>query len=312
MYKENRIAVVIPAFNEEKYIAEVLQTLPNFVDSIILVDDCSTDDTCNVATNVGDPRLKLIKLPENQGAGHAMIVGYREALEVKSDIIVKMDGDGQMHPDYIQELLDEIIDGQYDYSKGNRFMGWNSLEQMPRNRVFGNFVLTFLTKLASGYWQIFDVENGYTAIRASALEKINLDQIATDHFFINDMLVHLNIENSRVKDVAMPSIYGTKQSTIVMWRAILLFPIMLVRRFFFRIFRKYVIFNFHPISLFLFSGLLLFGFGFLIGLYLLGRNIFSGGGATPTGLVMISVVPLFLGFQLLLQAIVLDIQETPK
>ena len=222
-----------------------------------------------------------------------------------------MDGDGQMLPQYLSSLLDAIIDQDYDYAKGNRFLAGESLAGMPRHRLLGNVVLTFMTKLASGYWHIFDPQNGYTAIKADALRILNLDKIHKRYFFENDMLVHLNFFGFRVKDVAIPSQYGEEESGINLVQVSSTFPFLLLRRFLRRIYQKYVLRDFSPIALFLFLGLPLFLWGFVFGVYIWIKSYMTGHPAL-TGTIMLSLLPLILGFQLLLQAFVLDVQETPR
>lgn len=311
MYKGHRIATVIPAHDEAPHIGQVITTMPDFVDRIIVVDDCSLDHTTEAALAAGDNRVVALRTPSNQGVGGATIAGYGKAIELGSDIIVKMDGDGQMAPEYLSSLLDAIVEQEYDYAKGNRFLAGGSLAFMPKHRLFGNVVLTFMTKLASGYWHIFDPQNGYTAIKAEALNALDLSTIHRQFFFENDMLVHLNFLGRRVKDVPIPARYGQEQSDLNPVKVGLTFPVLLLRRFFSRVYQRYVLRDFSPIALFLFLGLLLFAWGFLFGLFLWVRTTVTGT-ATPTGTIMLALLPLILGFQLLLQAIVLDIQETPK
>jgi glycosyltransferase involved in cell wall biosynthesis len=311
MYKGHRITVVVPAHNESRHIGDVIRTMPGFVDHIFVIDDCSKDDTLEVAAASGDPRVAAIKTPENRGVGGATIIGYRRGLEVASDILVKMDGDGQMDPELLTALLDPLIEEGYDYTKGNRFLSGESLAQMPRHRLLGNIVLTFMTKLASGYWNIFDPQNGYTAIKAGALKSINLNRVHERFFFENDVLIQLNFHRYRVKDIDIPARYGDEVSDIKLTRIIFTFPWLLLRRFFHRVYQKYVLRDFSPIALFLFLGLILFSWGFLFGIYLY-IHTRQTGLPTPTGTIMFSLLPLILGFQLILQAIVLDIQETPK
>ena len=311
MYKERVVTAVLPGYNEANHVGQVIQTMPEFVDYIVVVDDCSKDGTVEAATGAGDSRLIVLATPTNQGVGGAMVMGYRRAMELDSDIIAKMDADGQMDPAYLSSLLDAIIEQGYDYAKGNRFLASESLGVMPRHRLFGNIVLTFLTKMASGYWHIFDPQNGYTAIRAVALRVLDLEKIHKRYFFENDMLVHLNFFGFRVKDVAIPARYGQEESNISIFKVGTTFPLLLVRRYFHRIYQKYVLRDFSPIALFLFLGLILFFWGTLFGLYLWIKTAISGI-ATPTGTIMLALLPLVLGFQLLLEAIVLDVQETPK
>lgn len=311
MYNGFRITAVIPSHDEARHVGLVINSMPPLVDHVIVVDDCSRDDTFHVATACGDPRLVVLQTQKNQGVGGATILGYRKALELGCDVIVKMDGDGQMLPEHLPALLDAIVTHNYDYAKGNRFLASESLAFMPRHRLFGNIVLTFMTKLASGYWNIFDPQNGYTAIKADVLALLNLDAIHKRFFFENDMLIHLNFFSCRVKDISIPALYGDEKSDISFFKVSVTFPLLLLRRFFRRVYQKYVLRDFSPIALFLFLGLILFGWGALFGVYLWIESQITGH-LTPTGTIMLSLLPLILGFQLLLQAIVLDIQETPK
>jgi glycosyltransferase involved in cell wall biosynthesis len=311
MYNGHRITTVIPAHDEARHIGQVIKTMPEFVDHMIVVDDCSEDDTSQVALSCGDSRLVLLKTPTNLGVGGAMVLGYRRAMELESEVIVKLDGDGQMAPEYLPLLLDAIVDQDYDYAKGNRFLAGESLAFMPRRRLIGNIGLTFMTKLASGYWNIFDPQNGYTAIKADTLRLLNLDAIHKRFFFENDMLIHLNFFGCRVKDISIPARYGEEKSDLSVFKVSVTFPLLLLRRFFYRVYQKYVLRDFSPIALFLFLGLILFGWGALFGIYLWIESQITGR-LTPTGTIMLSLLPLILGFQLLLQAIVMDIQETPK
>jgi len=232
MYKDKTIIVVVPAHNEACHLAQVIGTTPDFVDHVIVVDDCSQDATCEAALACGDSRLMTLKTPSNQGVGGAVILGYRKSIELGADVIVKMDGDGQMLPEYLSTLLDPIIDHGYGYAKGNRFLASDSLEQMPTRRLLGNIVLTFLTKLASGYWHIFDPQNGYTAIEVDVLRSLDLDAVHKRFFFENDMLVNLNFRNVRVKDVAIPARYGEEESDISVFRSGLTFPLLMLTRYF--------------------------------------------------------------------------------
>jgi glycosyltransferase involved in cell wall biosynthesis len=311
MYRGHRIAAVLPAHNEALHILGVIRSLPESVDHIIVVDDCSGDETFNVASESGDARVITIRTPSNQGVGGATITGYMKALEINSDVIIKMDGDGQMDPAYLPALLDCLIEQNYDYAKGNRFLSGEALAFMPRHRLIGNILLTFLTKLASGYWHIFDPQNGYTAIKSETLRRLNLNRIHKRFFFENDMLIHLNFSGFRVKDVSIPARYGREVSDLNPFKIGVTFPLLFLRRFFYRVYQKYVLRDFSPIALFLFLGLLLFGWGFAFGIYLWIKSMITHD-LTPTGTIMLSLLPLILGFQLLLQAIVLDIQETPR
>jgi len=311
MYKSHTVAAVVPAHNEAPSIAQVINSMPDFVDHVIVVDDCSQDGTPEVALACKDTRLLVLKTSENIGVGGATVLGYLKAIELGNDIIAKMDGDGQMQPKYLSSLLDAIIEDGFDYAKGNRFLVAESLAFMPKHRLLGNIVLTFLTKLASGYWHIFDPQNGYTAIKAKTLRSLELSTIHKRFFFENDMLVRLNLFGHRVKDIGIPASYGEEISDVNPFKIGVTFPLLLLRRFLYRVYQKYVLRDFSPIALFLFLGAILFGWGLLFGMYIWLESIITGR-LTPTGTIMLSLIPLILGFQLLLQAIVLDIHETPK
>ena len=311
MYRGRSIGVVIPAYNVVRSIRKVIEGIPEWVDRVIIVDDASRDETLEAARGIASNRLIVLHHEVNQGVGGAMVTGFRRALEEGVKIAVKMDGDGQMDPGYLPALLDTVTIQGYDYAKGNRFLHTAALSTMPRHRLFGNFILTFLTKLTSGYWNVFDPQNGYLAIRRDALAQLNLDRIAKRFFFENDLLINLNILGFRVKDVAIPALYGDERSNIKISRILSSFPVYLFRRYWYRIYQKYVLRDFSPVALFLFLGLpfLFWGLGF--GVYTWWRSWMFGEIAT-TGTVMLSVLPFLIGFQLILQAILLDIQATPK
>jgi glycosyltransferase involved in cell wall biosynthesis len=311
MYKNRRIAVVVPAYNEARHVGQVIRTVPEFVDHVIAVDDCSGDGTLDAIRACAGARLTALSTPSNQGVGGATMLGYAKALELGCDVVVKMDGDGQMAPEHLPLLLDAVVEQGYDYAKGNRFLAGDSLARMPRHRLLGNVVLTFVNKLASGYWHVFDPQNGYTAITCEALRRLDFRGIHRRYFFENDVLIALNFHNARVRDVGIPARYGDEHSDLNPFHAGVTFPLLFIPRFWRRIYQKYVLRDFSPIALFLFLGLLLFAWGVLFGAYHWARSVMTGV-ATPTGTIMLAVLPLILGFQLILQAVVLDIQETPK
>lgn len=311
MYKHTAIHVVVPAYNEEAHIGGVLAGIPPWVDRVVVVDDCSTDGTARIVEACGDPRVVLLRTPHNLGVGGAMVLGYRHALDGGADVIVKMDGDGQMPADALPALLDAIVERGADYAKGNRFLQRELVHRMPLERVLGNVVLTFLTKLASGYWNVFDPQNGYTAVRASALRVLPLDRLHQGFFFENDMLVRLNVHDFRVVDVPMGPVYNAEQSHLSIPTVLSTFPLLLVRRFFHRVVEKYVLRDFSPIALFLFVGLASLAFGMILGVSLWLHSYWNGV-PTPTGSIILTLLALVVGFQLCLQAIVLDIQATPR
>ena len=311
MYKDKCIAVIIPAYNEEGFIGQVIAEVPSLVDHIVVVDDASSDATHARVKELSDPRVILLRNSTNLGVGGSTVNGYRKALELGSDIIVKVDGDGQMPLDYLTNLLDAIVEEGYDYAKGNRFLESTALKRMPKIRLLGNALLTFLTKLASGYWHVFDPQNGFTAINACCLKMIDLGRVHKRYFFENDMLVQLNIHNFRVRDVPMPTIYGNEKSGIRISSILFTFPWLFLRRFLYRVYQKYILRDFSPIALFLGLGSLLMEWGMGFGIYLWIKSILTHV-QTSTGTVMLAVLPLMLGFQLVLEALVLDIHETPR
>ena len=311
MYKGKTVTIVVPAYNVAPHILQVIKTMPEFVDRIIVVDDCGTDDTSKILCQVTDTRVLVVKHATNQGVGGAMVTGFKRAIQDGAELIVKMDGDGQMNPEHVHELLDPLIHDGYAYAKGNRFLDNTQLKEMPTHRLVGNYALTFMTKLASGYWHVFDPQNGFVAVKAEALRRMDLDHLAKRYFFENDMLVHLNIFGVRVKDVAIPARYGDEKSSMSISKVLITFPYYLWRRFWYRIYQKDVLRDFSPVALFWVTGLSLFTWGFLFGAYTWGKSTFLHQIAS-TGTVMLSVLPLVLGFELILQAIILEIKESPR
>jgi hypothetical protein len=240
-----------------------------------------------------------------------MITGYRHALELGADIVVKVDGDGQMDPTYLIPLVEPILAGEADYTKGSRFFYTRQLRQMPFVRRVGNLGLSFLTKASSGYWDIFDPTNGYTAVHRRVLEVLDWHNIDRRWFFETSMLIELNLARAVVRDVQIPAKYANERSSLSATGALVRFPRKLLGAFFRRIWMQYFVRDFSPVSLFLVSGTFLSLFGILWGLAHWVRSSQTGIEAS-TGTVMIAVVPLILGVQLLLQAVSLDIQNTPK
>ena len=310
MYKDLKIAVVIPCYNVEKHIRAVVKGIPSFVDKIIAVNDASIDQTAKALEDINDPRLTIFHHSMNQGVGGAVLTGFQQALRDGSDILVKMDGDGQMDPFYLPALLTPLVEG-FSYAKGNRFLHSTELNQMPFLRKWGNFCLTFLTKMTSGYWHIFDPQNGYWAIKASDFPILDLSKIHRRFFIENDMLVQLNIFSLRIKDVPIPARYGNEKSSMKLYKIVLSFPFFLINRLIYRFYQKYILRDFSPIAMFVIAGLPLFFWGLGFGLYGWWKSITTNSVAT-TGTVMLSVLPFLIGFELLLQGIILDINETPR
>jgi glycosyltransferase involved in cell wall biosynthesis len=311
VYREQRIVVAIPAYRAEGTITEVVQTLPAFVDNIIVVDDCSPDRLFDVASALPEPRLILLRHEKNRGVGGAMVTAYERALELGCDIVVKMDADGQMDPERLSELLDAMLNGNFDYAKGNRFLHRGALSAMPRHRLLGSLALTFMTKMASGYWHIFDPQNGFVACRTAMLQRLELRRIACDYFFENDMLVHLNVLGARVIDVPLPARYANEVSSMRISRIITSFPGRLFCRYWWRIYERYTLRDFSPIVPFLMSGILLCTWAIIFGGYMWFQS-WQTGVVASTGTVMLTALPLILGFELLLHAMLLDIYSTPR
>jgi len=311
MYKGRRVAVVIPAFDVAPHIGGVIGGIPELVDDVIVVDDAARDKTAEIVSGLRDPRVTLVRHERNLGVGGAVVTGFRVALERKADLVVKLDGDGQMDPAHLPALLDPIVSEGYAYTKGNRFLHADELRAMPRTRLFGNFVLTFLTKLASGYWHVFDFVNGYLAIDAAMLQRIPLQRLAQRYFFESDMLIHLNVFRARVRDVPMPARYGDEGSAMRIRHVLLTFPLFLVRGFWYRVYERHVLREFSPVAVFWVLGALLLTWGTAFGAATWIASIALGRVAT-TGTVMLAVLPFILGFQLVLQAILTEIQESPR
>jgi dolichol-phosphate mannosyltransferase len=311
MFEGQRVAVVMPAYNEAAHVGGVIQRMPDYVDLIIVVDDRSTDGTVAAAQAAGDGRVHVVTNKLEQGVGGATVTGMQQALEAQADLIVKVDGDGQMDPQRIAELLRPLVADGYDYAKGNRFLHTDALKQMPKLRLLGSFALTFLTKLASGYWHLFDPQNGFIAARATALRQIDLNSLARDFFFENDMLIRLNVLGCRAKDVAIPAHYGDEESHLRIERILLTFPIYLARGLARRIWEKYVVRDFSPIAVFWLVGVPLLTWGTCFGAYRWFLSWWFGHPAS-TGTVMLSVLPFLLGFQLVLEAIIQEIRESPR
>jgi glycosyltransferase involved in cell wall biosynthesis len=313
MYRDLRIAMVVPAYNEEKLIAKTVTTLPSFVDTIIVINDGSTDETSKIINNLAKKNKKVVPIHNdpNIGVGASLVVGFKEALALESDLVGVIAGDAQCNPTYIQGMVDTLLDHNLDYVKANRFVHLKDLEQMPKLRQFGNIFITLLGKFATGYYSIFDSQNGYGIFRRTTLEKLPLDRIGKRYDYENTLLIALSIMGARIKDVPVPAIYGEETSTIPLFKTATRALAVLWRGFWQRMYFKYVVVNFHPIALFLFSGILLTCFGLGFGLYILILKVTTG--LSPSsGAVMLSVLPLILGFQLLLTTIVMDMNNEDR
>ncbi|MFQ6101428.1 MAG: glycosyltransferase family 2 protein [Anaerolineae bacterium] len=310
MYKGARVGVVVPAHNEERLIGQVLETMPDFVDRIVVVDDCSQDRTYEVARGYHrqwGEHLGVIRCQENRGVGGAILTGYRRALELDLDVVAVMAGDAQMDPAELAQVIEPVIKGEADYAKGNRLFTGEAWTQMPRYRYFGNNVLSMMTKIASGYWHVADSQAGYTAISLRALKMLDLDHISNGYEFENSMLIHLNVFNLPVTNVAVRPIYGIgEKSGIRLWRIIPSMSWYLTKGFFWRLKEKYIIRDFHPLLLFYATGLLLCPLGLLLGLYLVIYRLLVGM-ASATSAMFAAFISIS-GLQFLLFAMWLDME----
>lgn len=313
MFSNNSIAVIIPTFRGRRYLEKVIKGLPDFVDHIIVVDDKCPERSGEIASDLAknDPRIKVIFHEVNMGVGGAMITGYKKALDLGCDIMVKMDSDDQMDPAYLPNLIKPIIKKKAGYTKGNRFVDFDALRKMPFMRLVGNSILSFLVKACSGYWNLMDPTNGYTAISSHALKKINLDKLEKRFFFETDMLIRLNIFNVVVRDIPIPARYGNETSNLSIRRTLLEFPFLLIKGLLKRFVLKYLIFDFNMASVYVLTGAPMLLWGLFYGLYKWIVNAIHQV-PTPTGTIMLSVLPLILGTQFIIAAINIDINSIPE
>lgn len=311
MYKDQKVCVVVPCYNEEILILRVIKTMPQFVDHIVVVNDCSTDNTEKVVRSLqGESefkeRLILVNHEKNCGVGAAIGTGYKWARDNKTPVTAVMAGDAQMDPNELQTIISPVINGESDYVKGNRLFYPGALKIIPKYRFFGNSVLSFLTKIASGYWHITDSQTGYTAISLDALETIDIDEIYPRYGMPNDLLVKLNIHEFRVMDVPIKPIYNIgEKSGIKLRKVIFSISLLLIRLFFKRLWNKYILLDFHPLVLFYLCGLIFLPLGFFSLSGIAAYSIIIGA-RIPSGVVAIISLILFFGLQLLLFAMWFD------
>lgn len=263
MYKGKTVCVVVPAYNEEKLIGRVIETMPDYVDKIVVVDDKSTDKTAELVRNYAgqsNDRIVLIQHSENQGVGGAIVTGYKWARDNKMSVTTVMAGDAQMAPEDLPSLLDPVVGGEVDYAKGNRLFTGNAWQLIPKMRYLGNSYASLLTKVASGYWHVADSQTGYTVINLWALEILDLDGIYKRYGMPNDILVKLNIYNFRVRDIPVKPVYNIGEKSMMKARKIMItLSWLLLKDFLYRLKEKYIIRNFHPLIFF-------YLFGFFFGL----------------------------------------------
>lgn len=307
-----RIAVIIPCFRVNKYILDVISGIGSEVWRIYVVDDkCPEDSGIYVEENCQDQRVVVLWHEFNQGVGAAVMTGYRAAIADGAEVIVKVDGDGQMDPSLIPNFIDPILAGEADYTKGNRFIDLEKIREMPKARLFGNTVLSFMTKLSSGYWDLFDPTNGYTAIHADVARHLPFDKISSRYFFETDMLFRLNTLRAVVVDVPMNAKYEDEVSSLKISKIVGEFLVKHVRNFSKRIFYNYYLRDMSLASIELPIGILLLSFGVSFGgwhWFIAIRESIT----TPVGTVMLSALSILMGLQLVLAFLAYDISAVPR
>lgn len=307
------IAIVIPCYNVANHIEEVIRTIPPEISFIIAVNDCSQDATEERILTLAsrDARIIYLKHEKNLGVGGAMITGYQKSQELECDITIKMDGDGQMDPANIPQLIQPIIDNKADFVKGNRFRDLKALRAMPISRRIGNMGLSFMIKAASGYWNIFDPTNGFTAIRNTTLSVLSFNRMHRRYFFETSVIIELYHADAVIQDVPMKARYGNEKSNLSRTRSLIEFPPKLFVAFIRRILLRYFLYDFNVASLYLLVGIPLFLYGCIFGLETYEKftplNI-----PAPTGTIMLATLSIILGFQLLISAISYDVGNFPK
>lgn len=302
------LAVIIPAYRAAETIGAVVGRIPSYVEWIIVVNDASPDRLDEAIARIPDPRLVPLRHERNRGVGGAMVTGYRKAVELGADLIAKIDADGQMDPEYLDRFVRLMTVHHCDYVKANRFGHIESLPSMPKIRLFGSLALTFLTKFASGYWNVFDPQNGYVMITRRMLRRLDLDRIDPGYFFENSMLINLNILRARIGEIYLPARYGNEISSMKLSRIIRDFPVKLARGWLFRIYHKYIFRSLSPFAPLLVFGILAMAWGSIWGGLAWHKSIATGIPAT-TGTVILALLPLLLGWSALLQALILDVQD---
>ncbi len=309
---KTKIAVVIPCYRVKAHIQALIESILHKVDSIYVVDDKCPESTGLFVEEkfAKENNVNVIFHDQNQGVGGAMISGYKAAIENNDDIVVKMDGDGQMDAQFLNRLINPILKEKADFCKANRFYDLIALDQMPWVRRIGNLGLSVLTKAASGNWHISDPTNGYIAISTQALKQLNLDALSKNYFFETSMLIQLNIIRAVIIDIPIPAKYDNEQSSLSIRKTLLTFPFKLTSGLFYRLFWRYFIYDINAVTIFLILGTIIFASGVSFGAY---RWILGGiqGVVQTAGTVALAFLPTLLGFQMLLQAILLDVIDRP-
>jgi glycosyltransferase involved in cell wall biosynthesis len=308
MLEGKSLAVVVPAFDEEQLVATTIRGIPDFVDRIIVVDDASRDGTADAARGAGDARVDVVTHERNAGVGAAIVTGYRRAVEQGADVVCVMAADNQMDPDDLEGIALPVVRGEVEYAKANRLVSGQAWEVIPRSRYLGNAMLSFLTKIASGYWHIADSQSGYTAASREILDQLDLERIYPRYGFPNDMLVHLNVWNARVRDVTARPVYNVgEKSGIKIRKVVPRISWLLIKGFFWRMREKYVIRDFHPLVFFYVLGFLMTVLGLALGIVEVVLRFM--GNAVSVGTVVLVALLLIFGSQFTLFAMWFDMES---
>lgn len=315
MYKDKKISLVIPAYNEQKLIRPTLENVPDLIDKIYVIDDGSTDNMVEVVQEciAQDQRIVLIQHEKNMGVGQAVITGYKKSSADEYDIAVVVGGDNQMPLDEVSKFLDPLVDKDVHYTKGNRFLLFDATrEKMPKIRLIGNIIITALTKMSSGFYKLMDVVDGYTAITKEAIDLIDWKKAWKGYGYPMDFLIRLNAHGLKAKDIPRRPIYlkGERQSQIKGLRYALRVSPMLIRGFFWRLLNKYIYRDFHPLVFFYLIGMVLFPLGLLFGIYLVYSQIIGVGVTGPRAILCALLI--ITGLQFLLFAMLFDMEESNK
>jgi glycosyltransferase involved in cell wall biosynthesis len=309
MLEGKAVAVVVPARDEEALVAVTLGGIPDFVDRVYVVDDASTDGTMERARAVADPRVAVIRHDRNEGVGGAIVTGYRRALADGADVACVMAADNQMPAEDLVHLVTPVVRGEVDYAKANRLFTGEAWRVIPRSRYLGNAILSLLTKVASGYWHVADSQSGFTAVSREMLERLDLERLYRGYGFPNDMLVHLNVWNARVRDVPSRPVYDVgERSALRIRRVVPRISWLLLKGFLWRLREKYVIRDFHPLVFFYVFGIVLTAVGLALGIVVAVLRIFSGNELTAGTAVLVALL-LISGTQFTLFAMWFDMES---
>lgn len=314
LLQNKKVAIVIPYYNASEKIIEVIKKIPDFINYLIVVDDCGNQPLPKdaILLNINNyTQTIFLKNECNLGVGGATKSGFSKALELNLDIVIKVDADDQMDLKYLPFLIEPIVSKKADYVKGNRFRDFKALKRMPIVRRFGNLVLSFMIKISTGYWNVFDPTNGYFAVKVTDLKQLDFTKLSNRYFFETSLIAELYYLDARIMDLTMPALYSDEKSSMKVWQMPMIFSWNLLKLFIKRILKKYFLFDFNIGSLYILTGLPLFLFGVFYGIY---KWIYYStlNVLAPTGTIMLVTLSIILGFQLLLQAIQYDIINSPK